>query len=243
MATPREKVRVFLVQIRDVEAIAEQERQCFLRHCRIAPEQLVWHNVAQEPDLRWDELLAGDVLMIGGAGVHSVTEEYTFTPRLAELTLRWIDAGRPFFGSCWGHQFLGQITGGRVVTDKARSEVGTFDIELTPAGRRDPLLVGVPDRFAVQLGHNDQIEPHAPEVVVLASTPACTCQLIRLGDKPAYGSQFHSEMGMPEMLQRAKVYQGRYLGEDEAAYQAFAAQLRPSPEADGLLDRFLTLYS
>nr|HRC85651.1 hypothetical protein [Thermoanaerobaculia bacterium] len=132
---------------------------------------------------------------------------------------------------------------GAVITDKERAEVGTFDLELTPAGKADPLLDGLPEQFAVQLGHNDQIEPAPAELVVLASTPSCLCQLVRLADRPVYGSQFHSEMGEPEMRQRARLYQDRYLGADEDAYQRFLGRLRPSPQADGLLDRFLRLYS
>ena len=149
----------------------------------------------------------------------------------------------PFFGSCWGHQLLGKLAGGRVVTDRERAEVGTFEITVTDEGKRDPLLTGYPEAFAVQLGHNDHVEEPPADLRVLASPGRGRCQIIRWGERPAYGSQFHSEMGQQEMRDRARVYQDRYLGASEEAFEAFASQLRPSPAADGLLDRFLSLYA
>ncbi|HEX4955903.1 MAG TPA: type 1 glutamine amidotransferase [Thermoanaerobaculia bacterium] len=241
MGKPRSQVRLFLIQVRDHDEVAGQERACFLRHCRLEAHQMRWHNVVEDPVLTWRHVEDADVLMIGGAGAHSVTHDDDFTPALIEVFLRWLEEGRPFFGSCWGHQFIGRALGGTVITDPAGSEVGTFDLELTAEGERDPLLAGLPRRFAVQLGHNDRIDQPPPGLVALASSERCRLQLVRLADRPVYGSQFHSEMGEQEMRRRAKVYQDRYLGDDDA-YAAFVAKLRPSPEADGLLDRFLSLY-
>ena len=182
------------------------------------------------------------MVIVGGAGAHSVTEDYPFSEPLAEVVHGLIEEARPFFGSCWGHQFLGRILGGTVVTDEAAKEVGTYDAFLTDDGRRDPLTADLPERFAVQLGHKDQIVAAPSGLVTLASTERCRHQLVRVAGKPAYGSQFHSEMSEADMRARVRVYRS-YLEGGEEAVAAFDSQLRPSPEADGLLDRFLTLYT
>lgn len=241
MAGSRSRLRVLLIQVRDTPAAVEQERLCFLRRCRIGEHQMRVHNVLDEPLIRPSVLAGADAVMIGGAGAHSVTQNYPFMRPLREVVERAIESGLPLFGSCWGHQFLAQQLGGRVIEDRTTAEVGTFEIERTAAGRADPLTAGLPDRFAVQLGHNDRVAGRVPGTVVLARSERCAYQLFRLADKPVYGSQFHSEMTAEDMRVRVRMYKDVYLSEDDPV-EAFESRLRPSPAADRLLDRFLDLY-
>ena len=64
---------------------------------------------------------------------------------------------KPAFASCWGFQALARALGGEVVTDLVRAEVGTFEIQLTAAGRSDPLFGPLGERFLAQLGHQDVV--------------------------------------------------------------------------------------
>lgn len=242
MGKPRSALRLLLIQVRDHPAAIAQEQGCVLDRCRIAPGQLATYNVVERPAIRYRDLPSADAVILGGAGAHSVTEEYEFTAPLTEVVLELLAEERPFFGSCWGHQFLGRILGGTVVTDEAAKEVGTYDARLTEPGRHDPLTAGLPESFAIQLGHKDRIDVAPPGLVTLASTARCRHQLVRVAGKPAYGSQFHSEMSEADMRARVRVYRDYLEGGDEAV-TAFDAQLRPSPEADRLLDRFLDLYT
>lgn len=242
MAKPRAHLKLLLIQVRDHPVAAEQERGCVLDRCRISREQLMVYNVTERPAIRYQDTAGADAVILGGAGSHSVTQEYEFTAPLAGVVRRLIEEERPFFGSCWGHQFLGHVLGGTVVTDEAAAEVGTYDAFLTEAGRGDPLTAGLPERFAIQLGHKDRIDQAPPGLVTLASSTRCRHQLVRVAGKPAYGSQFHSEMSEPDMRDRVRVYRDYLPGGDEAV-AAFDAQLRPSPEADRLLERFLELYT
>lgn len=241
MGKARENVRVALLQVRSHREAEEQEYLCFLERCRLAPEQLLRWNLVDRPDVAWADLERADALIIGGAGGHSATEEHPFSGPLAEVMTRWIDEDRPLFGSCWGHQFMAGALGGSVVTDPLHEEVGTFPIELTPAGREDPLFEGYPGRFDVHLGHHDRIDVLPPGFVVLARSERCAHQAIRLDGKPVYGSQFHSEMTVEHMRARLLMYRDEYLppGADPALLDQILA---PSREAETLLDRFLELF-
>lgn len=241
MPKPRENLRLLLIQVRDHKVAAEEERQCFLERCRIRPEQLSIYNVIDRPRIRWRDVEEADAVFIGGAGAHSVTEEYELTAPLTEVLRRVLDEDRPFFGSCWGHQLLGQVVGGRVETRPEHAEVGTFDAVRTQEGRRDPLSAELPDRFAVQLGHRDHLVDPPAGLLTLAATERSPHQLVRVAGKPAYGSQFHSEMSLEAMRRRVRIY-SHYLEGGEQAVLEFDRNLRPSPEADGLLDRFLSLF-
>lgn len=240
MGKPRENLRVTLLQVRSHRAAEEQEYLCFLERCRLRPEQLTARNLIEGPALCWRDVEGADALLVGGAGAHSATEEHPFSAPLADVLRRWVAADRPFFGSCWGHQFLVSALGGTVVTDPANEEVGTRAIELTPEGRRDPLFAAFPDRFTVQLGHHDRIGEAPDGFVVLARSERCAHQAIRLAGKPVYGSQFHSEMSVERMRARLLMYRDEYLppGASPALLEEILA---PSREAEALLDRFLEL--
>lgn len=233
--------RLLLLQIRTHPEAERQEQLCFLERCGLPPDRLATRNLVAEPELTWEAVAGYDAVLIGGAGSHSVTRDYPFTAPLAEVVRRMIDAGRPLFGSCWGHQFIAKILGGTVVTDPFRGEVGTFPLELTPAGAADPLFAGFPPRFDVQLGHHDRVESLPAGVEELAYSEACRNQALRVAGKPVYGSQFHSEMNVGHMRARLRMYRDAYLPAEQAEDELDLI-LRPTPEADRILGRFVELF-
>ena len=99
-----------------------------------------------------------------------------------------------------------------------------------------------PERFYVQLGHNDRVRKLGPGWSELARSERCPFQAIRLTDKPVYGTQFHSEMNEERLRERLLVFLEDYVG-DEAAYQLVLRRLRPSVEADRLLETFLQRFA
>ena len=236
-AAPR-TMRVLLLQVRDHEGAELHEQQCFLDRLGLERERLECVNVAVEPVPAIAAATAADLVILGGAGAHSAYVDYPFTAPLIALVQELVERGRPFFGSCFGHQFLGRALGGTVVHDAAGEEIGTFDVELTAAGRRDPLFAGLPERFPVHLGHHDRIDRLPEGVETLASTERCAQQVIRVAGKPAYGSQFHCEMTDEDMRRRVLMYAAEYMpGEDPLG--ELSRRLRPTPVADRLLARFV----
>jgi GMP synthase-like glutamine amidotransferase len=92
-------------------------------------------------------------------------------------------------GVCLGAQMLARAAGARVEPARA-PEVGWHEVELTPAGRADPVLGRLPLRFeAFQWHHYTFGIPAGGDE--LARSGVCT-QAFRL--ERAWGIQFHAEV-------------------------------------------------
>jgi len=241
MAPAPRRSRLLLLQIRSNPISLRQERTWFAERCGVPGGDLATINLVERPAIRWRDVEAYDAILIGGAGAHTAYENHPFTEPLRVLVERLIERDRPLFGSCWGHQFLARVLGGTVIDDPAASEVGTYDIELTDAGRKDPLFSGLPEVFPAQLGHHDRIETLPGGLVELARSRRCPFQAIRIPGKPVYSTQFHPEMTADQLHQRLEVYRHEYIPDPEE-YAALQRSLRPSPEADTILRRFIELY-
>jgi GMP synthase-like glutamine amidotransferase len=103
-----------------------------------------------------------------------------------------VGRGLPYMGVCLGHQLLGAALGGKV-GKAARAEVGILEVELTEAGRRDPLFDGIEPRFKALQWHGAEVAEPPPGTVVLARSPLCAVQAMRIG-RHAYGMQYHTEL-------------------------------------------------
>ncbi|RMH52262.1 MAG: type 1 glutamine amidotransferase [Bacteroidetes bacterium] len=240
---PFEAVRVLLVQARDTADIEHQEQLCFLERCRLRPEQLAAVNVTR--DRLHPGLLDGfDALMIGGAGEYSITEDYPFTEPLLDLIRAACDGALPTFGSCWGHQAIARAFGGTVIKDRDRAEFGSRWVELTPAGRTDPLFGDFPPRFLANMGHHDRVAVLPKDAVELAFNDSQPNQAFRLKHRPVYGTQFHSELDAHRERERLLRYRDLYrqeLGSDDA-FEAILASLAETTEVDHLLYDFLVKF-
>lgn len=232
--------RLFLLQVRDQPEAEAQERACFVRACGVEVDEIETHNVVAEPRLSWSRVRHADALLVGGAGEHSATREYAFSAPVAEVVARWLAARRPFFGSCFGHHFVARLLGGRVITDPAREEVGSFEVELTADGRDDRLFSALPERFTVQLGHHDRVAELPAGTRALAHSRRCPNQAIALGDGLAYTTQFHPELTREDIRDRLMMYREGYLeGSPDPA--AIDRMLGLSPHPKKLLRRFVEL--
>ena len=101
----------------------------------------------------------------------------------------------PFLGACSGNGLLGAYLG-TPISDRYRERVGVVVLELTDAGRRDPLLAGFPDRIAVLLGHKEACDATPAGATLLVTGAECPVQMFRVGQN-VYSMQFHPE-GDPE---------------------------------------------
>jgi GMP synthase-like glutamine amidotransferase len=107
--------------------------------------------------------------------------------------LHWVkDLHRPFLGICLGHQLLASSLGGNVGL-MAQSEIGLGDVELTDAGRQDPLFAGFTRRTETFQWHGAEVSKLPDGAEILAANSACPVQAFRWG-RYAYGLQYHVEI-------------------------------------------------
>ena len=145
---------------------------------------------------RPDEPDAYDAVLVFGGAMHPDEDEgHPWLPGEAAFLRRALDAGVPLLGVCLGCQLIARAAGAWVGPAPA-PEIGWLPVELTDAGRADPVLAALGGRVeAFQWHHYTYGVPEG--AVELARSPVCT-QAFRLGR--AWGIQFHAEVtrGMVE---------------------------------------------
>lgn len=140
------------------------------------------------------ELEGFDMLAVMG-GPMDVWEEDAHPWLRAEKAAirRWVrELGRPYLGVCLGHQLLAEALGGRVAA-MAAPEVGVSRVELTEAGRAEPLFAGFGPEIEVFQWHGCEVAELPEGAVSLARSQASAVQAMRWG-RCAYGLQFHPEI-------------------------------------------------
>jgi GMP synthase (glutamine-hydrolysing) len=126
-----------------------------------------------------------DAVVVSGSQL-AVYDDRDWIHELTEWFRRTHAADVPTLGVCFGHQFVAQALGGRVV-DVGRYELGYR--EVTRVGE-DPLFEGLPRRFTSFETHSDRVAELPPGAVTLARNEFGV-QAFRVGS--SYGVQFHPE--------------------------------------------------
>lgn len=236
-------LRLLLLQARRADdPMLVQERAVFVRRTRLPSERIVPHDLLSGPP-PLSRLAGFDALLMGGSGEYLVSARDL--PRI-DATLGFLAAvverGFPMFASCFGFQCLVAAAGGEIVHDPAAAEVGTLEVELTEAGRADPLLGPLPARFPAQMGRKDRARRLPSGFIHLARSARSPYQAFRIGAAPQWGTQFHPELSGEENRERYQSYLDRYelhLAPEERA--TALERFRPSPDVEPLLRRFLAL--
>ncbi len=138
---------------------------------------------------------AGLVAMGGPMGVHD-GDVHRWLPGERDLMAATIADGKPVLGVCLGAQQLAMALGAEVSTGD-RPEIGLGRVELTGAGRKDPVTgpeYGGLSATTIPCVHWHQDTFSLPDGAVhLAASHLFPHQAFRWGDR-AYGLQFHVEV-------------------------------------------------
>jgi GMP synthase (glutamine-hydrolysing) len=132
-----------------------------------------------------------DAIMVFGGSMHPDQDaQHPWLEREEAFLRDALAEDVPAVGVCLGAQMLARSAGAPVRPAPA-PEIGWFDVELTPAGRDDPVLGVLPPRTEAFQWHSYTfgVPEHGTE---LARSALCT-QAFRVG-RHAWGIQFHAEM-------------------------------------------------
>ncbi|PWH07301.1 glutamine amidotransferase [Brachybacterium endophyticum] len=201
-----------LIATRPEDEVAASEYEATLRLTGLAPEQLHHLQLDRTPMPEIDlEDISG--IIVGGSPYNTSDEADTKSEdqkraerELGELLDRVVEADFPFFGACYGVGTLGVHQG--AIVDRTYGEpVGGIDVELTAAGREDPLVKasGVPDSFLAFVGHKEAVHVLPAHAVLLATGQRCPVQMFRVGSCQ-YATQFHPELDNDGLIGRIHAY-------------------------------------
>jgi GMP synthase (glutamine-hydrolysing) len=178
-------------------------------------ELLKEHNIASDLiDLdkkgKFPDPLEYDAVFVFG-GPDSANDQTHKMKKEVSRIQEILTANIPYLGICLGLQVLVKAAGGKVVKNHTK-EIGFRDpnnehfavtltetVDLTEAGKRDPLFTNLGHTYHVFHLHGETVEP-TKHMTLLAVGKFCWNQIVRVGTN-AYGIQSHFEL-TPEMFER-----------------------------------------
>jgi len=234
-----ESLRFLLLQVRNADDPMQQHEQlAFARALEIDAERCeVLDLLATRPSPA--QLDANDVVLLGGSGDYSATGEGEWLDRSLDVLCELVDRRQPTFASCWGFQAMARALGGTVVRDPDTAEVGTHQLFLTEAGSDDPVFSSLQTEFLAQMGHEDCVSTLPEGATGLAFSHRNAHQAYRLEQAPVYCTQFHPELTREDLRLRVKAYPQYIERITGMTTDEFVATLDDTPEAAGLLKRFV----
>lgn len=237
-----------LLATRAEDVPADEEYALFLRFTGLREQELlrVRLEAGPMPDLDLDSLSG---IFIGGGPFNASDplEKKSSVQRRVEAEFAHllddvIARDFPLLGACYGVGTVGVHQGG--IIDRTHGEpIGIADVELTDAGRIDPLLAEMPDVFPAFVGHKEAVT-HLPEsATLLASSPTCPVQMFRVGAN-VYATQFHPELDLEGMTTRIHAYADHgYFGNGDKELTLAAVRRAPVVHTSGILRRFVERFA
>lgn len=131
------------------------------------------------------------IIALGGSQHVYAEQEYPYLIQEKAWLRTIVSRDIPYLGICLGGQLLADVLGGQV-RQHIMTEIGFFDVQLTPQGQRDPLFNGLPGYQKVFHWHEDTFDLPA-SALLLATSTNTENQAFRHG-QCAYGLQYHIEL-------------------------------------------------
>jgi GMP synthase (glutamine-hydrolysing) len=203
--------RIYLLQFRPDEAIAQHEYGCFLSKLPYGEEELIAVNAL---NLEWneDDILSADAVIIGGSGDYLISQKDIpeVVEAVEELVMKLVDKDVPLLGVCFGSQMLCHVLGGEVTLNEEKKETGVFEIGLHNTASDCPVFNELPSNFHVILGHKDHLTKLPYGAIALGSSERSPVQAFTLPGKRTYAYLFHPELNVDDLIWRLTVYSENY---------------------------------
>ena len=243
-------MRPFLVlQLRPEDEAADAEFAAMLRASGLARDRT--HRIRLDagplPPLSLDDY-AG-VIVGGGPGCVSDPPESKdpvearIEAECLALMPEIVARDMPFMGCCYGIGILAHHLGAEVSKRRYGEPVGGTDCRLTEAGKADPMLAGLPERFRALVGHKEAVQDLPEGALHLVASEPCPFQMIRYG-RNVYATQFHPEADGKEFALRIRIYRDRgYFPPEDADALTEAALAEDAGYPQLILRNFVGAYS
>jgi GMP synthase (glutamine-hydrolysing) len=137
---------------------------------------------------------ADGLVVLGGVMDADETDDYPHLARTMDLVRDAAARSVPTLGICLGAQLATAALGGRAYPGPAGEELGWTKVELTEAGRADPVTGALHEPVELFEWHHDTFDP-PPGATLLAGGAVYPSQAFRLGSVVAV--QFHPEVDGP----------------------------------------------
>ncbi|MDF2867729.1 MAG: guaA 2 [Gammaproteobacteria bacterium] len=141
------------------------------------------------------------LIVMGGPQSPRDAEKLPYLKAEIALIAKTIAQQKPVLGFCLGAQLIAESLGAKTERSPEK-EIGIFPIELTEAGRQDPIFKDFPVKFNGLHWHYD-MPSIPPKAVLLAKSGGCPHQAFRYGNK-VYGLQFHLEPKLSDIQEMIK---------------------------------------
>lgn len=150
-----------------------------------------------------------DCLIIAGGPQHVYEEAaHPWLRKEKEFVARAVEEQKHILGICLGAQLLAEALGGKVFLNNF-TELGWYDVSLTPAGANSPIFDGVPVQFTIFQWHSDHYTL-PPEAVTLAGSAAAKNQAFVSANGKSLGIQFHPDFDCGSIQQMLRTDTGEW---------------------------------
>ncbi|OJU45768.1 MAG: glutamine amidotransferase [Microbacterium sp. 69-7] len=237
-----------LLGTRAEDVPADEEYRLFLRFTGLSPDELVRVRMEAGP-LGKVDLDAYSGIFVGGGPFNASDPIEKKSPaqrrveaEIAALLDEVVARDFPFFGACYGVGTLGAHQGA-AIDGTYREPISVIEVDKTGAGHDDPLLAGLPDRFAAFVGHKEAISALPVTATLLVRGEACPVQMFRVG-RNVYATQFHPECDVEGISTRVRAYADYgYFGADELELTLAAVRRLPVVHTGSILRAFVERYA
>jgi GMP synthase (glutamine-hydrolysing) len=237
-----------ILQLRPEDDTSDNEYQAILKYGGLKPVQtqrLRIENSGIPDDLELHDYCA---VIVGGSPFDISTPaaqksdiQHKIEADFQRLLDDIVRLDFPFLGACSGNGLLGSYLG-TSISNRYREAVGCVLLQLTDAGKQDPLLQGFPDQIRALLGHKEACDRLPEGATLLISGDACPVQMFRVG-KNVYATQFHPEGDSEGFILRIHAYKNHgYFQPHEAELLIEAVSQHETPYAQKILQRFVQRY-
>jgi GMP synthase-like glutamine amidotransferase len=160
----------------------------------LASDGIAWDAVELDEGEAIPPLERYDALWVMGGPMDVwQTDQHPWLVREKAVIRDWVARrNMPYLGLCLGHQLLADALGG-TCKPMRKPEIGVLGVELTEVARTDALFRGLPAQAKALQWHSVEVTRLPAGATVLARSPDCAVQAMRVGDR-AWGIQYHVEI-------------------------------------------------